>query len=58
MRSRLARPTFCSMSDSDIGKTLPFAQITRASVMPGGLDRVEHRLAAASTTASGGTGCR
>ena len=34
MRSRFSRPTFCSMSDSDIGKTLPFAQMTRASVMP------------------------
>ena len=32
MRSRFARPIFCSMSDSDIGKTLPFAHTTTASI--------------------------
>ena len=31
IRSRFSRPIFCSMSDSDIGKTLPFAQTTTAS---------------------------
>jgi hypothetical protein len=34
MRARLSLPIFCSMSDSDIGKTLPFAQATQASPMP------------------------
>ena len=34
MRARLSLPIFCSVSDSDIGKTLPFAQTTTASVMP------------------------
>jgi hypothetical protein len=34
MRSRFSRPSFCSTSESDIGKTLPFAQMTRASEMP------------------------
>ena len=34
MRARLSRPSFCSMSDSDIGNTFPFAQTTQASVMP------------------------
>ena len=34
MRARLSAPIFCSMSDSDIGKTLPFAQATRTSVTP------------------------
>ena len=29
-----ARPSFCSMSDSDIGKTFPLAQTTRTSVIP------------------------
>ena len=30
MRSRFSRPIFCSMSDSDIGKTFPFAHATTA----------------------------
>ena len=34
MRARLSLPIFCSVSDSDIGKTLPFAHTTTASVMP------------------------
>ena len=34
MRARFSRPSFSSMSDSDIGNTLPFAQITHASVVP------------------------
>ncbi len=34
IRSRFSRPSFISMSDSDIGKTLPFAQITQAFVVP------------------------
>ena len=34
IRARLSRPTFCSVSDSDIGKTFPFAQQTRTSVTP------------------------
>ena len=31
MRARLSLPIFCSVSDSDIGKTLPFAHTTTAS---------------------------
>ena len=34
MRARFSRPIFISVSASDIGKTLPFAQITAASVVP------------------------
>ena len=34
-------PIFWSMSESDIGKTFPFAQ-TIDRRLPGGLDRVEH----------------
>ena len=32
MRARLSLPIFCSMSESDIGKTLPFAQTTTAGL--------------------------
>ena len=32
IRSRFSRPIFCSMSDSDIGKTLPFAHATTAGL--------------------------
>ena len=31
-RARLSRPIFCSMSDSDIGKTLPFAHASTAGL--------------------------
>ena len=32
MRARLSVPIFCSMSESDIGKTFPFAQTTTAGL--------------------------
>ena len=34
MRARLSAPSFCAMSVSDIGKTLPFAHTIRASAIP------------------------
>ena len=41
MRARLSLPIFCSVSDSDIGKTLPFAHTTHGVLDAGGLERVE-----------------
>ena len=34
IRARFSAPTFCSVSDSDIGNTFPFAQHTRTSEIP------------------------